>query len=84
VDVLAIERRDEAAVDPLEDLVGRRVGAVLLVLDLAGEFVEALRVVEEFTEQRRRGRQTGCQGIEEVEKAFVLRKKSHVGSAMGG
>ena len=36
VDVLAIERRDERAVEPLDDLVGQEVALVLDFLDLVG------------------------------------------------
>src|ERR1051326_584198 len=42
VDVLAFERRDERAVEPLEDLVGDEVGLVLDVLELAGAVLESV------------------------------------------
>src|SRR5215207_4027271 len=54
VDVLAVDRRDEALVDPGIDRQGEDVGLVLDVLDLPHELGGVVRLREEPAEERRR------------------------------
>src|SRR5256885_2141730 len=50
MDVLALERRDERPVEPLEDLVGDEVGFVFDVLELAGALVESVERPHELVQ----------------------------------
>ena len=83
VDVLAVERRDEALVDPVHDLVRDHVGLVLEDLDLRREHLEPVRLVEQFVEHLRRPDHDRRERVEHVEEAFVFWNEPHGRVASG-
>src|SRR5215210_5408605 len=71
VDVLAVDRRDERLVQPLDDVVGDPVAVLLADQDLARELV-ALRVrVQQLLEQRDRALDVPAGLLEQVEELTV-------------
>jgi hypothetical protein len=71
VDILSIDRRDEALVDALIDGDREGIGPVLDILDQPNVFGNVCGIVEERREHARRLRQMCRQLIEKVEKLFV-------------
>ena len=83
-DVLAVDRRDERRVQPLDDVVGDPVAVLLADHDVAGE-VGALGVLPEHLVEEVGGLDgVGGRLLEEVEELAVLggedlRESGHVG-----
>ena len=76
MDVLAIERRDEGAVQALDDLVGQEVALVLDFLDLVGLVPDRLLGREHLFEQRRARPDLLGQRHEIVEEPLFARNQS--------
>src|SRR6478752_62281 len=76
VNVLTIDRRHEALVDPLIDRECERISLVLDVLDCANVITDVLRIIEQLRQHARRLRQMRRELIEEVEELFVTRNQS--------
>src|SRR5687767_8600814 len=86
MDVLAVERRYEAPVDPGVDLVGQLIRLVLDLLDRANLLLNPAGVREEVLEQARRRRQVSRQLVEEREELLVARNqasKQHAALGLG-
>src|SRR5690348_9077013 len=76
MDVLAVDRGDEALVDPDVDRVRQLVSEMLDVLDLTHELGGVVRVREQLIHQARSGLQVLGELIEQVEELLVARKEA--------
>ena len=76
VDVFAVERRDEGAVQALDDLVGEEVALVLDFLDLVGLVPDRPIGREHLFEQARALADLLGQGHEVVEEPLFSRNQS--------
>ena len=79
VDVVAIDRRHEGAVDPAEDVVGDLVALVLERLDAFGDAGKGLLAHEEPIEDEGALLDVFGQGREALEVLVVLRQKAEHG-----
>jgi len=71
MNVLAIDRRDEALVDALIERQREQVGFVLDVLDRLHVIVDMRRIAKERIEQLRGRGEMACQLVEELEELVV-------------
>src|SRR3954468_3327945 len=76
MDVLPVDRRDEALVDPGVDREGQDVRLMLDVLDLLHEVRRPSRIGEELTQECRRRLEVLRQLVEEVEELLVARDQT--------
>src|SRR6478609_1635473 len=76
MDVLAIDRRDEALVDPRVDREGQDVRLMLDVLDLPYQLRRPTRIGEQLIEETCRGLEMLRQLIEEVEELLIARDQA--------
>ena len=83
VDVLAVDRRDEGAVDELDDLVGEVVADVLAVLDLRHQLRASGMVLKQFQQHLGRRHEIGCRAVEEAVELAVPRHKANLAHVPG-
>src|SRR5437764_2209445 len=76
MDVLAVDRRDEALVDPGVDREGQDVRLMLDVLDLPHQLRRPARIGEELIQESCRCLEMLRQLVEEVEKLLVARDQA--------
>src|SRR4051812_10253536 len=76
MDVLPVDRRDEALVDPGVDREGQDVRLMLDILDLLHEVRRPPRIGEELTQECRRRLEMLRQLVEQVEELLVARDQT--------
>src|SRR3954464_1028782 len=76
MDVLAIDRRDEALVDPLIDGKRQDVGLVLDVLDLLHQLRRPLRFGEELLQEICRRLEMLRELVEKIEELLIARDQA--------
>ena len=82
MDVLALERRDERAVQPLEDLVRDEVGLVFDVLQLARALVEPVERLHHLVQQLAAlANQRGLFAEQHEEVFFTREQGEHAGAS---
>src|SRR6185436_1473986 len=72
VDVLAVDRRDEGAVEPVDDLVRDLVAGVLDVLDALGALLEVVEALEQLDEEPGALVRVAGGALEELEEVLLL------------
>lgn len=84
VNVLAIDRRNEALVDALIDRRGQQVGFVLDVLDRLDVFVHVPGIAEQRVQHARGRREVSRQLVEQLEELVVTREQAAEHGMTGG
>jgi hypothetical protein len=77
VNVLPVDRRDEAAVDPRADVVREHIRFVFYGLDGGDVVIEPVRLGEQAIQETRCFLESLRQLVEENEKAFVAWDEAH-------
>src|SRR5688500_17468161 len=83
VDVLAVDRRDEALVDAGVDLMRELIRLVLDLLDRPNLLLQSCGVVKQLAQQARRVHQMCCELVEQREELLVPRNEASEHLALG-